>query len=363
VTKHDEHCFIVMAVGRNLDEQEVFTGWYKEVIEPAVLESGLEPVLALEEQHPNAINDEIRAHLAFDPMVIVDLGGVSAADAPNANVMYELGIRHAFDLPLVLLGWEGQRLPFDIANQRVIMCRRVMVSIRTTRDRILKFIRAAQEGDYYRPMEAVARRARLEQTVESLDQDSAIAELAREVQELRVSIETSVASRQKKPDERASNAAVPQVVLTHALGDNRAELHKSFKSRGGTNLGWGYLTQVPQNSLNPRPPTWSSEEWQRFVKAAASVPARKKDFKNYHSAIAAIVRNEIGKRRASQPAADSGDDEAPGGRLRVHELAKETGTNSKEILSITAALGIPAKTHSSSLSLTDVNRVRKVLAN
>ena len=51
----------------------------------------------------------------------MDLGGVSPADEPNPNVMYEPGIRHALDLPHVIMAWKGQRLPFDIGHQRAIM--------------------------------------------------------------------------------------------------------------------------------------------------------------------------------------------------------------------------------------------------
>ena len=66
-------------------------------------------------------------------MVIVDLGGRNPDDAPNPNVMYELGIRHAFGLPLVIMAWEGQRLPFDVSNQRAIMTRRDFMDIEPTR--------------------------------------------------------------------------------------------------------------------------------------------------------------------------------------------------------------------------------------
>lgn len=83
-----------------------------------MVSSGYEPILSAQVHDPNAINDEIRTHLSFDPMVVVDLGGQSAIDPPNPNVMYELGIRHAMDLPVVLLAWEGQSLPFDIGNQK-----------------------------------------------------------------------------------------------------------------------------------------------------------------------------------------------------------------------------------------------------
>jgi hypothetical protein len=97
---HEKHCFIVMPYGRSPEEIHWFRGWYEVVIRAAVIDAGYEPILAATEDRPNAINDEIRTHLAFDPMVVVDLGGMSHLVEPNPNVMYELRIRHALNLPL-----------------------------------------------------------------------------------------------------------------------------------------------------------------------------------------------------------------------------------------------------------------------
>src|SRR3954466_10487539 len=99
VSGHERHCFIVMPFGRDTAEQKWFRGWYEVVIKPAIIEAGYEPKLSAAEEQPGAINDEIRTHLALDPMVVVDLGGAEPEDEPNPNVMYELGIRHALGLP------------------------------------------------------------------------------------------------------------------------------------------------------------------------------------------------------------------------------------------------------------------------
>ena len=48
--------------------------------------------------------------------------------------------------------------------------------------------------------------------------------------------------------------------------------------------------------------------------------------------------------------------------VRVHELAKEFGLSSKEMLGKLAELNIPAKTHASPLSDAHVEEVRKVMA-
>src|ERR1019366_8634379 len=106
------NCFVVMPFGRTDEEREHFQGWYEVVIEPAIIDAGLLPILSAANDQPNAINDEIRVHLAMDPMVVVDLGGFTRDAEPNPNVMYELCIRHAFNLPHVIMAWDNQRLPF-----------------------------------------------------------------------------------------------------------------------------------------------------------------------------------------------------------------------------------------------------------
>jgi hypothetical protein len=73
VTGHEKHCFVVMPSGHDSSEQKWFKGWYEVVIKPALVELGYEPVLAAAEEQPGAINDEIRTHLAIDPMVVVDV--------------------------------------------------------------------------------------------------------------------------------------------------------------------------------------------------------------------------------------------------------------------------------------------------
>ena len=149
MAKQDKgNCFVVMPFGRTDEEIAWFAGWYKECLSSGVKRAGYTCVLSAAESKPIAINDDIRAHLVFDPMVICDLGGMTSDDPPNPNVMYELGIRHAFGHPLVIMGWKGQRIPFDVANQRVILENRRLLDVETNIDKVVAYIEAAEQGDY-----------------------------------------------------------------------------------------------------------------------------------------------------------------------------------------------------------------------
>jgi hypothetical protein len=181
---HDRHCFIVMPFGRDQSETEWYKGWYEQIIRPAVKAEGFKPVLAAATAAPVDITDEIREHLAFDPMAVVDLGGIDATAEPNPNVMYELGIRHALGLPLVLLAWKGQRLPFDVSHQRVLLTDRQFLYMRNTRSELRKFIAAARAGEYYRPMEVVRRVEEL-RSAAKVQGEPALENIATELRDIR----------------------------------------------------------------------------------------------------------------------------------------------------------------------------------
>ncbi len=236
------------------------------MIKPAVKEAGYEPILAATEEQPGAINDEIRAHLAVDPMVIVDLGGAEPEDDPNPNVMYELGIRHALGLPLVMMAWKGQRLPFDVGNQRVIMEDRDLVDLDLNRKKIVSFIHAAEQGRYYRPMDAVSRLATIEAASESLAEDSLLRALAQEVRELRSTLTTTIHPRKLR---RLQDKGIQ---IKHLIAGKlfRKELYPHFIASGGTPQAWPRVLKKPVSSEEiEQLQNWGVDEWKAYVAAIA----------------------------------------------------------------------------------------------
>lgn len=61
-----------------------------------------------------SINHDIIERLVQSDLVIADLTGT------NPNVMYEIGIRHAFNKPIVQIAQKEQKLPFDLGAERTI---------------------------------------------------------------------------------------------------------------------------------------------------------------------------------------------------------------------------------------------------
>jgi len=93
-----------------------FDGVYEELIAPAILEAGLEPVRADEEMTGGIIHKPMFERLILCEYAVADL------TTANANVFYELGVRHAVRRwSTVLVFAEGSsQLPFDVSPLRAM---------------------------------------------------------------------------------------------------------------------------------------------------------------------------------------------------------------------------------------------------
>jgi tetratricopeptide (TPR) repeat protein len=88
---------------------------YEEIFRPAVSETGLQPVRADEEQAQGFIHKLMYERLLLSEYAIADLTIL------NANVYYELGVRHAAKPSTTIMTMAGQTgLPFDVAGLRAL---------------------------------------------------------------------------------------------------------------------------------------------------------------------------------------------------------------------------------------------------
>jgi hypothetical protein len=86
----------------------------KHIIKPAVISCGYIATRADEIPEAGLITSQVIQRIVHDSLVIADL------TEHNANVFYELALRHAVRKPLVQLIAKGERIPFDVANMRTI---------------------------------------------------------------------------------------------------------------------------------------------------------------------------------------------------------------------------------------------------
>lgn len=110
-----EKCFVIMPIS-DCDgyEEGHFTRVYEDIIKPAVDKAGYMAIRADEVKQANLIHVDILQKLLAAPIAICDLS------TRNPNVLFELGIRQAFDKPVVLIQEKDTPRIFDIASLRCI---------------------------------------------------------------------------------------------------------------------------------------------------------------------------------------------------------------------------------------------------
>jgi tetratricopeptide (TPR) repeat protein len=111
-------CFVLMPFGKKPDATGQiidFDAVYLELIAPAIEKAGMEPLRADEEQTGGIIHKPMFERLVLCEYAVADL------TTANANVFYELGVRHAVrPWSTVILFANNTRLPFDVAPLRGI---------------------------------------------------------------------------------------------------------------------------------------------------------------------------------------------------------------------------------------------------
>lgn len=107
-------CFIISEIGKEKTiEREKYEGFLSVIL--PVLESLNYKVIRPDANDSGSIMAYIIEHLFKDEMVVANLTGY------NPNVMYELGVRHAFEKPVVcVVEKDNQPFPFDIKDFRIV---------------------------------------------------------------------------------------------------------------------------------------------------------------------------------------------------------------------------------------------------
>jgi MAP3K TRAFs-binding domain len=115
-------CFVLMPFGQKPAAGGAtinFDAVYQEMISPAISDAGLEPLRADEEMTGGIIHKPMFERLILCEFAVADL------TTANANVFYELGVRHAVRpwSTILLFAAGGTQLPFDVAPLRALAYR------------------------------------------------------------------------------------------------------------------------------------------------------------------------------------------------------------------------------------------------
>jgi len=109
-------CFFVAPIGpERSDIRKRSNQIYKHIVRKAISPLGYIDIRRADHlANPGMITAQMVERLVGDDLVVADLTGA------NANVYYELAIRHAIRKPFVQMVQIGEVLPFDVADMRTI---------------------------------------------------------------------------------------------------------------------------------------------------------------------------------------------------------------------------------------------------
>jgi tetratricopeptide (TPR) repeat protein len=147
-------CFVVMPFGTKPDGQGAtvnFDAVYEQLLEPAIREAGFEPLRADQELVGGLIHKPM-----FERLILADYA-VADLTTANANVFYELGVRHAArPYSTVLVSADVKRTPFDLAPNRVrpysLDAKGRPADAAGDREAIVTALRAARDADTDSPV-------------------------------------------------------------------------------------------------------------------------------------------------------------------------------------------------------------------
>ncbi len=141
--ENKEKCFVIMPIS---DQEGYlvghFTKVYEQIIRPSVEEAGYEAYRVDENTICDTIMNKIFSAIQECPMAVCDLSG------RNPNVLYELGLRQAYDKPVVLIQDDKTEKIFDVSGISTVFYNsaRTYEDVIKAREEIKKAIIATKEG-------------------------------------------------------------------------------------------------------------------------------------------------------------------------------------------------------------------------
>lgn len=109
--KYENMCFVMMPISdKEGYDKGHFTKIYEQIFKPAIKDAGYEPYRVDENKISDSIIVKIFEAIQNAPMALCDLS------SNNPNVLYELGLRQAYDKPVILVKDSITNHIFDIGG-------------------------------------------------------------------------------------------------------------------------------------------------------------------------------------------------------------------------------------------------------
>lgn len=141
--KKEERCFVIMPISDQAGYPEGhFTKVYDQIFKPAIEQAGYEAYRVDENVISDPIIGKIFEAIQECPMALCDLS------SRNPNVLYELGLRQAYDKPVVLVQDEKTERIFDVSGINTLRYEsaRLYEDVIAAREKITEAICETKQG-------------------------------------------------------------------------------------------------------------------------------------------------------------------------------------------------------------------------
>lgn len=187
-----EECFIIMPISDpDVHTPGHFRHVFDDIFAPACEKAGYHAIRADQVVQTNLIQLDVLRRIVESPMALCDLS------TRNPNVLFELGLRQAFDKPVVLVQEVGTERIFDIAPFRYYEYRRELIYHQVLEDQAAiaaALVATKEAASSRRDVNSIVRLLELTQPaslqeVKDLEHDPAIQLVMAELRKLRSEIQ------------------------------------------------------------------------------------------------------------------------------------------------------------------------------
>lgn len=215
-----KRCFIITPIGDQDSEiRKKADGVINAIIKPTLIDLGYDIIPPHEMSKSGSITQQVIEHIVNDDLVIANLTGL------NANVMYELAIRHCVKKPIVCIIEKSTNIPFDVATERFIIYEDDFSNVISLKDNIRKAVLSStKESDVDNPIyRSIKDIDIMKKITESNDPNSSVLKL---ILGRLGKIEKNTSSRNMEPSSNEYNEDFCAVIK---LGENNVDhniIHK-----------------------------------------------------------------------------------------------------------------------------------------
>lgn len=216
-------CFIACPIGGAGSPERKRSDLIKTYVIDEVLKPlGYETRRSDEIDRSGEITTQIVSELIDADLVIADLTG------HNANVFYELGVRHAFKLPYIQLIEDGEEIPFDIKAYRTIFMNHQDLESVAKAKAILKrmVIEIDKGGEVQSPVTTAVSRQDLQQSGDPEERELALIAAAIDRMDARL----------RRIEKTTPRPAVTTTNFDDALAESMLALYNQAGSSGDSSL-------------------------------------------------------------------------------------------------------------------------------